>query len=198
MKPFSQACENNKTPILNILRRIFADKKRVLEVGSGTGQHAIYFAEQLPHLTWQTGDLPENHQGISQWLADANLNNVLSPVELNADQQPWNIEPVDALFSGNTLHIMSWQQDEKFFSGLPHFLLPGAVVAIYGPFNYGGEFTSGSNRQFDQWLKERGSHQGIRDFEAVNELATSVGLELQEDNEMPANNRLLVWKYGKD
>lgn len=195
MKPFSQACENNKDPILKVLTRVFADKKRVLEVGSGTGQHAVHFAEHLPHLIWQTSDLKENHAGISEWLQEANLPNTLPPIELDADKQPWELEKVDALFSANTLHIMSWEQDQKFFAGLPNVLQDGATVAIYGPFNYNGNFTSDSNRNFDQWLKDRGPHQGIRDFEKVNELALSVGLELQEDNKMPANNRLLVWRY---
>lgn len=195
MKPFSQPSENNKASILNVLTRVFADKTRVLEIGSGTGQHAVHFAKQLKHLHWQTSDLVENHEGIQQWLDDSGLENISPPLTLDADRQPWKVEPVDALFSANTLHIMSWEQDLKFFHGLPGVLLPQATVAIYGPFNYEGKFTSDSNRQFDGWLKERGAHQGIRDFEKVNELASSVGLKLLEDNEMPANNRLVVWTY---
>lgn len=198
MKPFSKPSENNKAPILKVLTRVFAKKTRVLEVGSGTGQHAVHFAEHLKHLHWHTSDLKENHAGIRLWLEDSTLNNISLPLELDADQQPWKVDPVDALFSANTLHIMSWEQDQKFFRGLPEILLPQATVAIYGPFNYEGEFTSDSNRHFDGWLKERGAHQGIRDFEEVNKLANSVGLMLLEDNEMPANNRLLVWVYNPD
>ncbi|MGQ9424754.1 DUF938 domain-containing protein [Gilvimarinus sp. F26214L] len=194
MKPFSQACENNKQPILDVLQRVFADRTQVLEIGSGTGQHAVYFAEKMPHLHWQTSDLPENHPGIVEWLNDAKLPNLSKPIVLDADQQPWRVEPVDAVFSANTLHIMSWTQVQRFFKALPSVTRPGAVIAIYGPMNYNGNFTSDSNRNFDAWLKQRGAHQGIRDFESVNALAEEAGLNLLEDNPMPANNRLLVWK----
>lgn len=194
MKPFSQACENNKRPILNILQRVFADRQRVLEIGSGTGQHAVFFAEHLPHLEWQPSDLKENHAGIKAWLKEAALSNLHPPIEVDADHQPWPLDPVDAIFSANTLHIMSWQQVQRLFRGIAAATLPRAKVAIYGPFNYGGRFTSDSNRSFDAWLKERGAHQGIRDFEAVNALADDMGLQLLEDNPMPANNRLLVWE----
>lgn len=196
MKPFSQACENNKQPILDILSRVFAETKRVLEVGSGTGQHAVFFAAHLPHLFWQTSDLPANHDGIRQWLDEAQLSNVGEPLALDADQQPWDVEPVDGIFSANTLHIMSWPQGQRFFEALPTITLPGAKLAIYGPFNYNGEFTSDSNRNFDAWLKQREPHMGIRDFEAVNALAEKAGFKLLEDNAMPANNRLLVWEKG--
>lgn len=194
MKPFSQACENNKQPILDGLSRVFDDRKKVLEVGSGTGQHAVFLAENLPHLHWQAGDLPAHHSGIKQWIDDAQLPNVSKPINTDVDQQPWSVEPVDAVFSANTLHIMSWEQVQKFFQVLSTVTLPGAIVAIYGPFNYAGRFTSESNRYFDASLKQRGPHQGIRDFEAVNKLAEEIGLELLEDSAMPANNRLLVWK----
>lgn len=196
MKPFSQACENNKDPILSVLRRVFADTQTVLEVGSGTGQHAAYFGQHLPHLRWLTSDLPEHHDGINTWLDEAALPNVERPIVLNAEVQPWSVEPVDGVFSANTLHIMSWQQVQKLFGGLPAIMQPGATVAIYGPFNYKGQFTSDSNREFDFWLKQRVGHQGIRDFEAVNQLAEEAGLKLLEDNTMPANNRLLVWELA--
>lgn len=194
MKPFSQACENNKRPILSVLQRVFADRRRVLEIGSGTGQHAVFFAQHLPHLQWQTSDLPDNHAGINAWLKEAQLDNLLPPLAIDADQQPWPIEPVDAVFSANTLHIMSWQQVQRLFRGIAVHTLPRAKVVIYGPFNYGGRFTSESNRDFDAWLKQQAAHQGIRDFEAVNALAEDRGFQLLEDNPMPANNRLLVWE----
>lgn len=193
MKPFSQACENNKTPILNHLKSFFADRKTVLEVGSGTGQHAVYFAEQLPHLSWQCGDLLENHSGIQQWVNEAQLPNVLAPVALDADSAEWSAGQFDAVFSANTLHIMSWLQVQRTFQHLNKVLLPKAKLAIYGPFNYNGEFTSDSNARFDQWLKQNVAHQGIRDFEAVNQLAGEIGLQLVDDHPMPANNRLLCW-----
>jgi len=193
-KPFSQACENNKQAILDVLTRVFSHKKQVLELGSGTGQHGVYFAEALPHLVWQCSDLLENHPGIKQWIVEKTLNNIKAPIELNVENLPWQVEEKEAIFSANTLHIMSWQNVENFFSGVAKVLAVNGVLAVYGPFNYQGEFTSESNRQFNTWLKQRALHQGIRDFEKVNALAESIGLELKEDNEMPANNRLLVWE----
>jgi cyclopropane fatty-acyl-phospholipid synthase-like methyltransferase len=193
MKHFSQACENNKQPILAVLRRVFANSKQVLEIGSGTGQHAVFFAAHLPHLFWQTSDLPENHAGIRDWLREAQLPNLGAPLVVDADQQNWLVVPVDTIFSANTLHIMSWAQVQRLFQNLSSVLLPEGRLAIYGPFNYNGQFTSESNRRFDARLKHCAAHQGIRDFEAVNALAEEVGLHLLEDNPMPANNRLLVW-----
>ncbi len=195
-KPFSQSCENNKKPILDVLHSEFLERSSVLEVGSGTGQHAVFFAKHLPHLNWQTSDLTENHDGISEWIEEASLPNLKKPLDLNAEKQPWNIEPVDAVFSANTLHIMSWQQVELLFKGLPNFLLPQAKVVIYGPFNYNGKFTSESNARFNEWLISQAPYRAIRDFEAVNSLAESVGLTLLNDYEMPANNRILVWEYS--
>lgn len=194
MKPFSQACENNKQFILDVLLRVLADKKRVLELGSGTGQHGVYFAEALPHLIWQCSDLLANHSGINQWIAEQQIENIKAPIELNAEDLPWDVEEKDAIFSANTLHIMSWENVKNFFSGVSQVLADNGFLVVYGPFNYLGDFTSDSNRQFDTWLKQRASHQGIREFEKVNALAESIGLILQEDNEMPANNRLLVWQ----
>jgi len=194
MKPFSQACENNKAPILSKLKEFFIDRKTVLEVGSGTGQHAVYFAEHLPHLRWQCGDVSVNHAGIQQWLDDAQLANVLAPVALDADASVWDVGQFDAVFSANTLHIMSLPQVERTFLHLEKVLLPKAKLAIYGPFNYAGQYTSDSNGRFDQWLKSQLPHQGIRDFEKINQLAEQIGLSLVADNEMPANNRLLFWQ----
>lgn len=195
-KTFSQACENNKQPILEILRRVFFDRKQVLEVGSGTGQHAVHFAPQLPHLIWQTADLKNNHSGINEWIEDFPAENIRSPLILDADHPPWGFEQVDAVFTANTCHIMAWSSVVNMFAGLDSVLAPNAVLAIYGPFNYSGKFTSESNENFDKWLKQKALHQGIRDFEALNNLAKKIGLKLIEDNEMPANNRLLVWHRG--
>lgn len=197
MKPFSQACENNKEFILKVLSRVLADKTQVLELGSGTGQHGIYFAEALPHLIWQCSDLLENHSGINLWIAEKELNNIKAPIDLNVEKLPWQVEEKETIFSANTLHIMSWKNVKSFFFGVSKVLAPNGLLVVYGPFNYQGEFTSESNRHFDDWLKQRASHQGIRDFEDVNALAESIGLVLKEDNEMPANNRLLVWQKSE-
>ncbi len=193
-KPFSQACENNQKPILEVLLRVFVDRKQLLEIGSGTGQHAVYCAPRLPHLIWQTADLEANHPGINAWLDDCPAENLRRPIPLNANHPSWSVGNVDAVFTANTCHIMAWESVVNLFAGLDTILVPGAMVVIYGPFNYNGQFTSDSNAGFDLWLKQQVLHQGIRDFEAVNCLAEKIGLELVEDNPMPANNRLLVWK----
>lgn len=196
-KPFSQACENNKGPILSVLERVFSDCERVLEVGSGTGQHAVHFAPRLPHLVWQTSDLVHNHTGINAWLEDYPADNLLSPVVFDADHPPCFSKPVDAIYTANTCHIMAWSSVVNLFAAMKTLLSSDGILAIYGPFNYNGQFTSDSNARFDQWLKQRAQHQGIRDFEAVNNLAQHIGLELIEDNAMPANNRLLIWRRSE-
>lgn len=193
-RPFSQACENNRAPILAVLARVFAACRQVLEIGSGTGQHAVYFAPRLPHLVWQPSDLPEYLPGIRAWLAACPAANLRPPIALDVTTADWGVAEVDAVFSANTLHIMPWTAVAACFAKLPEVLAPGGVLAIYGPFNYRGAYTAASNARFDAWLRERAAHQGIRDFEAVAALATEAGLALLEDNAMPANNRLLVWR----
>lgn len=192
-KPNAPACEKNRQPILEVLRQHFADRRQVLEIGSGTGQHAIHFAEHLPHLVWQSSDCPENLPGIAAWLTEAALANTPAPIAFNVNEA-WPQQRVDAVFSANTLHIMPWTAVERFFAGLPGILVTGAKLVVYGPFNYGGQYTSASNASFDCWLKEKAAHQGIRDFEKVNQLAAQAGLHLLEDRAMPSNNRCLVWQ----
>ena len=193
-KPFSQACENNKKPILNILRHVFEEKTQVLEIGSGTGQHAVFFARNLPFLTWQTSDLLINHEGINQWIDDNNSLNIRRPLVLDlAIVQPFS-DKTDAIFTANTLHIISWNLVQNFFNIVKNNLSENGVLCIYGPFKYQGKYTSESNANFDLWLKSRNELSGIRDFEAIGELATSAGLSLSEDIEMPVNNRILIFK----
>lgn len=192
-KPFSPACERNREPILAALRTHLADRRRVLEIGSGTGQHAVHFAAALPHLVWQSSDRPEWLPGIRLWLAEASLPNTPPPIELDV-RGPWPGERFDAVFSANTLHIMGWPEVEALFAGLPAVLTDDARLTIYGPFNYGGNFTSPSNAAFDASLKADDPKRGIRDFEAVDALARGIGLTLLEDLAMPANNRCLSWR----
>lgn len=192
-KPYAAACERNREPILDVLREYFADPGRVLEIGSGTGQHAVFFAAALPHLTWQTSDVRGNLAGIRAWLNHAALPNTPSPLELDVAGE-WPAAGFDGIFSANTLHIMRWREVETMFMRLRSIARPHARLAIYGPFNYGGRYTSTSNADFDAWLKERSAHQGIRDFEAVDELAAEAGFALLADRAMPANNRCLVWQ----
>lgn len=190
--PFSQACENNKQPILEILKEAFQGCTSVLEVGAGTGQHAVHCAPALPWLEWHPSDLPENHDGINAWLDAYPSPNLYPPIpfDLHTSDWPGNF---DALYSANTAHIMPWPLVERLIRDAAQHLPPGGVLALYGPFNYGGHFTSASNEQFDQMLRMRNPEQGIRDFEAVNRRAADAGLALLRDHAMPANNRLLIW-----
>ncbi len=193
IKPHAPSCDRNRGPILAVLRRHFGDRHRVLEIGSGTGQHAVYFAEALPQLIWQTSDVGENLPGINLWLAEARLPNLPAPLLLDVNSA-WPPVRYDAAFSANTLHIMSWPEVERLFAALDAALEADAVLAIYGPFNYLGRFSSRSNAWFDESLKLRTPTMGIRDFEAVDALAQSIGMTLVEDCAMPANNRTLVWR----
>lgn len=198
-KPFSQACENNKDPILAVLRRVFQHSHLVLEIGSGTGQHACWFGQHLSHLQWQPSDRTENLAGIDRWVADAGWPNVQTAVAFDIRDSGWPVENCDAVFSANTAHIMSWPLTCLMIKRVAEQLPTGGVFALYGPFNYHGTYTSESNRDFDQWLKDSDPVRGIRDFEQIDQQARSHGLSLFEDNPMPANNRLLVWvKYSLD
>lgn len=192
-KPHAPACERNRDPILAALREHFLDRRHVLEIGSGTGQHAVYFAAALPQIRWQASDQRENLPGIRAWLDEAALPNTPPPLELDVTGE-WPACRFDAVFSANCLHIMAWAQVERLFAGLDAVLEADGKLLLYGPFNYGGRFTSESNAAFDAWLKARGAHQGIRDFEAVDALARGIGLVLVEDRAMPANNRCLAWR----
>ena len=194
-KPYSPSCDRNRDPILAVLRDHFMDRNRVLEIGSGTGQHAVYFADALPHLSWQASDLRENLAGMAAWIGEAGLANTPPPLALDVEAA-WPAGNYDAVFTANTLHIMGWPAVFRLFAGLSAVLAADAKLIVYGPFNYGGQFTSQSNAEFDLWLKARAGHQGIRDFEAVAALAAGIGLDLVEDRAMPANNRCLVWHRG--
>ncbi len=217
-KPFSPACERNRDPILEVLRVHFCESRKVLEIGSGTGQHAVHFAAAMPWLQWQCSDRGENLPGTRAWLDEAGLPNTPAPVELDVARGSWPATKFDAVFTANTLHIMGWEEVEALFVALGEMLafapsearadarspLPpsapsptrgeGFVLAVYGPFNYNGDFTSDSNRAFNASLRIRDPRMGIRDFEAVDALARGIGLELIDDVAMPANNRVLVWR----
>jgi cyclopropane fatty-acyl-phospholipid synthase-like methyltransferase len=193
VRPHSDACERNREPILEVLRQHFADRRQILEIGSGTGQHAVHFAAALPHLVWQTSELEPNLAGIRLWREETNLPNLPPPVALDVTGA-WPDRRFDAVFTANTLHIMSWPDVQILFGALSQVLTADAMLAVYGPFNYDGRFTSPSNASFDEWLKQRSPESGIRDFAAVDELAHSIGFSLVEDRAMPANNRTLVWR----
>ncbi len=192
-KPFAEASERNRQPILAVLAQHFADRSHVLEIGSGTGQHAVHFAQALPHLTWQCSDLHGQLPGIRLWLDEAGLANTPAPLKLDVDGA-WPAARFDAVFTANTLHIMGWHQVVRLFERLPEVLSGDATLAVYGPFNSAGRFTSAGNAAFDASLKTREPHMGIRDFEAVDGLARGAGLALAHDCAMPANNRCLIWR----
>ena len=197
-KQFSTACERNREPILDALKKVFADRKHVLEIGSGSGQHAVFFGAALPQLIWQTSDLPQNHPSILAWLQEAALKNVLPPIVLDMSNAEWSADlpakDMDAVFTANTCHIMAWREVENMFAGAAHVLQAGGKLCVYGPFNYKGQFTSAGNAQFDVSLRAQAAHMGIRDIEAMQELAGAHGYVMQADHAMPANNRLLVWQ----
>lgn len=190
-KPYSESCDQNKDSILSVIAPLFSTVSNVLEIGSGTGQHAIYFSEKMPHLTWYTSDCREHIEGINCWLDDATVENIIPPIELDVTKSKWPEQKMDAVFTANSVHIMG-QEDVKFLiKGSAEMLHSEGSLLIYGPFNYNGNYTSDSNENFDQWLKARDVLSGIKDFEAINALALENGLALKKDYEMPANNRIL-------
>jgi SAM-dependent methyltransferase len=191
--PFSEACERNKGPILEVLRTAFAPCRAVLEIGAGTGQHAVHFASNLSHLAWQPTDRAEYLPGLAARIAAEGPANLRPPVELDVAQPASLPGTFDAIFSANTLHIMSWPEVEAFFALAGRALGPGGTLAVYGPYRYRGRFTTESNAHFDRALRERDPASGIRDFEAVDALASAQGFVLSADHGMPANNQLLVW-----
>jgi len=194
--PFSAACERNKDPILEVLRSHFERITEVLEVGSGTAQHALHFAAECPNLRWQTSDQLQHLEGICAQLKNSDVTNVLPPICLDVEQSDWGNreQRYQAIYSANTLHIMNRGQVKAFFAGLPNVIQPDSLLMIYGPFKYGTAFTSASNASFDQTLRARGVGSAIRDFEWINHLALTEGFELQADHPMPANNQCLVWR----
>jgi SAM-dependent methyltransferase len=202
MLPYSEACERNRQPILAVLARHLDGAHAVLEIGSGTGQHAVHFARHLPQVTWQPTDRSEALPGIAARIAQEGTSNLLPPLALDlAAEDAWPASGrFDVLYSANTLHIVSWPLVAGLFAGAGRLLaaVPGARLFIYGPFKYGGDYTSASNATFDAMLRERDAASGIRDFEAVNALAAAAGFALAEDNRMPANNQLLVWRRKAD
>lgn len=190
-KPYSESCDQNRDVILSVLESLCINCNSVLEIGSGTGQHAVYFAKKMPYLKWHTSDCLPYHEGIRRWMEDSELDNVSLPIELNVTTSQWPEINIDAIFTANSIHIMHQLDVVSFFSGAGSLLPENGALIIYGPFNYRGKFTSESNERFDQWLKNRDSLSGIKHFEEIEKLANSQGLQLVNDYEMPANNRIL-------
>ena len=193
--PCSQACENNKRPILSVVRRRLGGVRSLLEIGAGTGQHAEFLAGNFPGLTWQTSDTEAGLALLRPRIARAGLP---EPIELDIDDADWGCGSFDAIFSANVLHIIGAPSVQNFFRGLRPHLNSGGLLLVYGPFRYRDAYTSESNARFDRWLKQRDPVSGIRDFEWVDALAKEAGLSLVEDKAMPANNQLLVWRMNRE
>ena len=197
-KPFAPACERNKGPILEVLRRAFADAADVLEIGSGTGQHAVWFAAGLPHLVWRTSDLPDCHAGINAWIDDAGLDNLERPLHLDVAARPWPLSSAGGAFSANTAHYMHWPEVKAMFGGVAELLSPGARFALYGPFARDGRHTSASNASFDRLLRAHDPGYGVRDLRDLEHVAAEGAMALEDDVAMPSNNRILVWRKTPD
>lgn len=193
-KPYSESCDQNGAVILEVLQQRLPSSIEVLEIGSGTGQHAVMFGRALPTLRWHTSDRRENHDGIKMWLDEAGLDNVQYPLALDVLSDPWPNRRYHAVFSANTAHIMSESAVEAMFRGLAKVLQAGGEFLLYGPFQYDGQHTSDSNRSFDLWLKRYDPVCGVRDVRWLEQVAAANGLGLYDDIAMPANNRILVWR----
>ena len=197
-KPFSPACERNKGPILDILKEIIVPSdRRLLEIGSGTGQHAVAFAPSFPHLEWFPTDLGPNLAGMKLWFDEARISSIQKPTKLDVSKDDFPKLKFDVVYTANTFHIMHWKDCKSFMKLLGHRLREGSRAVIYGPFKYNGDFTSPSNAEFDSELKSQDPLCGIRSFEDVNNNMIKNGFELIQDCEMPFHNRLLVYSRLK-
>ena len=194
VKPFWPACERNKGPILEVLQRVFAGVDDVLEIGSGSGQHAVWFAAALPHLAWRTSDLPCNHAGINAWIDESKLDNVERPLVVDVGCRPWPLESAGGAFSANTAHIMHWPEVVAMFDGVVELLSAGARFVLYGPFARDGSHTGASNAAFDRSLRAQDPGMGLRDLRDLERIAAAGAMMLEEDIAMPSNNRTLVWR----
>jgi hypothetical protein len=193
VKPHSAACERNRDPILQVLRQWFTQAGSVLEVGSGTGQHAVHFAANLPHLQWQPTDCEDTLPGIRLWVEEAALPNLSAPLRLDVRDVEWPVQTADYVFSANTAHIMSWPEVELMVAGIGGVLRQRGLFCLYGPFNRDGRFTSPSNQEFDASLRTRDPNMGLRDDQALRALGRQHGLVFTAEHSMPANNRILIW-----
>jgi SAM-dependent methyltransferase len=194
-KPYAQSCDENKAVILAAIAPLLAEARSVLEIGSGTGQHAVHFAAALPHLTWQTSDRAESLPGIRLWIAESGLTNLPPPLALDVGDD-WPAGPFDGVFSANTAHIMAEPEVDRMLAGVGLALGTGGCFALYGPFRAGGRHNAQSNARFDAWLKAQDPRMGVRDRDALCRVAALHGLALVQELAMPRDNRILVWQKG--
>lgn len=197
-KPNAPATGRNQEVILQVLQDEFSDAKSVLEIGSGTGQHAVFFARELPHLVWQSSDREINHDGIKAWIDDAGLENLLFPLALDVEDTEKLNSTFDAVFSANTAHIMSFPAVKCMFRLVGSCLTEEGVFCLYGPFNQDGAFSSPSNEKFDASLKAQDGSMGIRDLEDLDALAAANGMRRVRLYAMPANNNIAIWEKDDD
>ena len=193
--PFSEACERNQGPILEVLLQRLPERGIVLEVGAGTGQHVVHFAPRFPRLSWLPSDRREHLPGLNSRIRAEGGPNILPAIELDVGGA-WPDRRFAAVYSANTAHIMSWPAVCDMFAGIGPRLDPGGAFFLYGPFNLGGRATADTNAEFDRQLRERDPAMGLRDVEALDALAGQHGLGLQERVAMPANNHVLVFRRG--
>jgi cyclopropane fatty-acyl-phospholipid synthase-like methyltransferase len=193
-KPYSPSCDKNKEAILEVLKDIITnDPAKLLEIGTGTAQHAVHIAPMFPNLEWVTSDIEKNHEGIKMWLKDYKIPNIHGPqlYEVGIDKIPY--QKFDYIFSANTLHIMSWKEVKTMIKQISPSIHEGSQVIFYGPFNYDGKYTSESNESFDGWLKGRDSKSGIRNFEDVKATMEKYEMDFTKEYDMPANNKILLF-----
>ena len=194
MERYSPAAEKNKTPILEVFRERLAPTARVLEVGSGAGQHALHFTDALPELRWQPTEHPAVMSALEANLGAAARDAILPPLALDLATDSWPTGPFDAVYAANVMHIVSVPLGEVLIRGAASVLREGGQLLLYGPYKFGGTFTTESNAEFDQWLKARDPRSGVREFEAVARVAETAGLELVDNRAMPSNNQLLCFR----
>ncbi len=194
-RPFAESCEQNREPILAVLReRLGSEVRSLLEIGSGTGQHAVYFAPEFPHMVWQPSDCEAQLPGIRAWIRHLPCANLRDPIVLDVMRdEDWPQGPYDAAFSANTAHILHESAVIAMFAGVGRVLRPGGCFLLYGPFNIGGRYTAPSNARFDQWLRAQDPGKGVRDLEWLEELGRNAGLALMQAIDMPADNKMLHW-----
>ena len=187
--------ERNKGPILEVLSRVLPARGKVLEIGSGTGQHVAHFAAALPALTFQPSEMDDaRHASIAAWVREAGLHNVLPPLAFDVARLPWPVAKADAIVCINVIHISPWEATLALMKGAGAILPPGGVLVTYGPYRRNGRHTAPSNEEFDAWLKARNPAHGVRDLEEVAQVAAGEGLELVETVAMPANNFTVVFR----
>jgi len=195
---YSQSAENNQAYILAELKNLFRHPGVVLEIGSGSGQHAVYFAANMDYLTWQPTDRGDYIPGLILNVQELAGVNVLKPLVLDVADEVWPVAEVGYVYAANALHIMSANHGEDLIRGVGKFLKDGGIMVLYGPYKYAGEFTTESNAKFDLLLKSRDPVSGIRDFEWVQQLAIEANLTFLHDVPMPANNQLLVFQKNSE